>query len=147
MELLHSQEYLQAVLQFVVHAQALSDKEHQLLGRPTDTGPQQGLQCDTAADVSTPCQIPSMRSVVLPAAYCIGVKSCCTCRRHTTLLDRRHHMNSFSHRLYCALLKSRCSRLPGQLCSAARSNTSALLLLRQAHSVCLSVCASTPDSV
>ena len=53
MQLLHSQEYLQAILQFAAHSQALTEEEHQLLGRATTTGPQQGSQGNALADVST----------------------------------------------------------------------------------------------
>lgn len=66
MELLHSQAYLQAVLQFVTHTQALFEKEHQLLGRPMITGAQQGLQHDPPADVSTTCHATNLQPAVQP---------------------------------------------------------------------------------
>ena len=74
MELLHSREHLQAILQFVAHIQALCEEEHQLLGRPMTTGTQQGLQHDPPADVSITCQ-------VLQHAACNAARSILPWRR------------------------------------------------------------------
>ena len=53
MGLLHSQAYLQAVLRFAAHIQALAEKEHQRLGKSAMPETHQVLQCNAAAGVST----------------------------------------------------------------------------------------------
>ena len=52
MELLHSQEYLQATLQFAAHVQALTEKEHQLLGKSGAPLKLQNFQLVPTAGVS-----------------------------------------------------------------------------------------------
>jgi hypothetical protein len=52
-QLLQSQEHMQAFLQFADHIQAVTEEEHQLLGKSAVPGAQPGLQHEAAADVST----------------------------------------------------------------------------------------------
>jgi hypothetical protein len=49
-ELLHSHEYLQDIVQFAAHTQALTDEEHQLLDRSTAPLKRQGFPLDKPAD-------------------------------------------------------------------------------------------------
>jgi hypothetical protein len=69
LELLHSQEYLQAIAEFAAHLQALTEKEHQLRGKSMVPTALRDFQCDTMADVSTTDQTSSAA-----ALHCI------TCR-------------------------------------------------------------------
>ena len=49
-DLLHSQEYLHATLQFAAHIQALTDEEHLLLSKSAVPGAQHDLQRNAEAD-------------------------------------------------------------------------------------------------
>ena len=53
MQLLQSREHMQAFLQFAEHIQAVTEEEHQLLGKSAVPETQPGLQHEAAADVST----------------------------------------------------------------------------------------------
>ena len=70
-ELLHSHEYLQAVVQFAAHTQALTDEEHQLLDRSTAPLERQGFRPDdtqAAADVSAAYLLVTQASATHPVA-------------------------------------------------------------------------------
>jgi hypothetical protein len=116
-ELLHSDAYLQALVQFTVHVQALTKKEHQLLAKEsTVPRAQRDVPCGATPDVSTPNE--------LSPGWCSRTASCTHVSTTCDRVCRRLRTQTYCR--CCAVPKPCCSRPPGCLSSAVRSAASAL---------------------
>ena len=124
-ELLQSQEYLQAVVQFATHLQALLKNEHVLRGKSMVPTALHDFQCTSKADVSPTYQYTA---AVHLAEHRLALCPLHAWERYPTA--RRSRIRRWFCRC-CSLRRAGCSSQPEWLCSSASRAVSILQCHRQ----------------